>query len=75
MSANRVILAIPRGRGKELRISLSEFKGATYVDLRTWYESDGGDIKPTREGVSFRPEHLAAVIKALEEAGCEIRGA
>lgn len=75
MSANRVLLTLPKGRGKELRVTLSDFKGTTYVDVRTWYETpDGTETKPTREGVSIRPDILPDVLKALQAAQKQLAG-
>ena len=57
------------------RIETSRYKGGDYLDMRTYYDpkQGAGDWRPTRKGVTFRPEELAtvaaAVASAIEEYG------
>lgn len=67
MSAPVVYLDQERGRDV-LRVSASDFKGATYVDIRVWYRDREGELRPTSKGVSLRPDAVAAVIEALQDA-------
>ena len=73
MSDPRTLLVLPKNSREEIRLSITEFKGATYVDLRTWYEPrEGGERKPSREGVSLRPQALPQLLEALKTACNEL---
>jgi len=70
-----VYLDQERGRDT-LRVSASEFKGTTYVDIRVWFTDREGGLRPTNKGVALRLEALPAVIEALQAAhdalgGCD----
>lgn len=50
-----------------IRISLNEFKGIEYVDIRLYFKNDSGDYLPTKKGVTFNPEVIDEVIEGLKE--------
>lgn len=64
-------------RGRDvLRVSASEFKGTTYVDIRVWYYDREGGLRPSPKGVSLRVEAIPEVVEALQAAhdalgGCD----
>lgn len=64
----RTLLVLPKSEREEIRVSVTEYKGETRIDIRTWYESRGGECKPGRAGLSIAPEQLPAIIKALAVA-------
>ena len=50
-----LVHTINKGRS-QIRISISEFNGTKNIDIRTFYipkESDEGEYKPTRRGVTI----------------------
>ena len=50
-----LVHTIDKGRS-QVRISISEFNGKKNIDIRTFYipkESDDGEYKPTRRGVTI----------------------
>ena len=49
-------------------ISLSEFKGKQYVDLRVYFENDDGEWKPTKKGVAIHVDLFGKLMEALKEA-------
>lgn len=73
MSEPTVFLDLPRGRDV-LRVTASEFKGATYVDIRVWYFDRDGELRPGSKGVSLRPDAIPAVIEALQAAQDALKG-
>jgi len=68
VTPSRTLLAIPRGKKIEIRVTLDEFRGQTHVGIRTWWESGEAGWLPTRKGVALREEELPALRGALEEA-------
>ena len=57
-------------------VSLSKFRGITYVDVRVYYQADDGEFKPTRKGVTLSPDLLKPLIDGLKKAdhNLELRG-
>ena len=62
-----VIGEIQKGTDK-IMVTVKEFKGKTYVDIRTYFENDQGEMMPTKKGVSLTPENLDDILKLLQEA-------
>ena len=72
------ITTIEKNRSEELRISLKEYKGHRYVDIRTFaepYADEGQSRIPTKKGVTLKLEDLAEFIAALQEAQQQARAA
>lgn len=67
----KVLHEFKRNAEETLRVSLSTFKGRTYVDFRLFYEDANGELAPTKKGVTITPElwdeFRAGVTKAEEE--------
>jgi hypothetical protein len=49
-------------------VTVKEFKGKTYIDVRNFFENDDGEMVPTKKGVSLTPENLDELIRLLGEA-------
>ncbi|MCX8021523.1 MAG: transcriptional coactivator p15/PC4 family protein [Syntrophorhabdaceae bacterium] len=56
---------ISKGKDKII-VSVKEFKGRRYVDLRVYFENENGEWIPTKKGITFPPESLEDMIKLLE---------
>ncbi len=69
-----VIGEIERNPTERLRISTENFKGRDYIDLRIYYEAEGGEWKPTKKGVTIAPDKVDEVIELLGKAGQEFSG-
>ena len=70
----KVLHEFKRNAEETLRISLSTFKGRTYVVIRLFYEDADGELAPTKKGVTDTPElwdefrsGIAAAEVALQE--------
>jgi hypothetical protein len=68
MSTPTEFLDIRRSDSERLRVTVSEYRGRTLVDLRVWYSTNSGEFKPGRAGVSLRPEQVGEVMQALRLA-------
>lgn len=68
-----LIATIDKSDKDDIRISLSDFKGKKYIDIRSYFEVEDGQERiriPTRKGIIFSvnlyPE-LRKAIKNLED--------
>lgn len=71
------LASIERNATEELQISINEYKGKKYVDMRIFYTTDEGDSwNPTKKGVTIAPDKIedvkVALTKAQEELGVEL---
>jgi hypothetical protein len=49
-----------------VRVSLSEFKNKTYLDIRRMWNNEG-EILPTKKGVTIQIEDIDNLIKILQK--------
>ena len=59
---------IEKNSRESIVVSEIEYKGNKYIDVRVFYKDPDGDLKPTRKGVSLRPEKVAELVAALAAA-------
>ncbi len=52
----KVLHEFKRNAEDTLRVSLSNFRGKTYVDIRLFFEDSNGELQPTKKGVTITPE-------------------
>jgi hypothetical protein len=52
----KVLHEFKRNAEDTLRVSLSVFKGKSYIDIRLFYEDANGELQPTKKGVTITPE-------------------
>ena len=65
----RVLVALPRVDGTELRVSLHTYEGRPFVRVAPWSRGPGGDSWPVRgKGSALKVRELAAVAAALLDA-------
>ncbi|MBU4443716.1 transcriptional coactivator p15/PC4 family protein [bacterium] len=50
-----------------IRISENDYQDHKFIDVRQYYKDSDGEFKPTKKGVTFSPDLLQDVIKALKE--------
>jgi len=67
----QVIHVIPKGERHEIRVSLSKYKGRTFVDLRLFIVDYQGEWIPTQKGCTVDVRQL----EELEEAVRKLRNA
>ncbi|HUG00889.1 MAG TPA: PC4/YdbC family ssDNA-binding protein [Longimicrobiales bacterium] len=67
----RDYLTLPLGRGVELRVARTTYRGAERIDIRTYIPYAGGTPGPTKKGVNVRLEDLPRLVDALQRAEAE----
>lgn len=66
---SKLLATIDRNDRERLQIAINEYKGKSYLDLRIFYTTDGGESwRPTQKGVTVAPEGLETLKDAVEEA-------
>ena len=69
MAEAKILGTIERSATEQLQISISEYRGKSYFNLRIYYTTDDGATwLPTKKGVTFAPEQLDILADAIEEA-------
>ncbi len=69
MSDAKLLAAIERSETEQLQISISEYKGKSYLNMRIFYTTDGGSTwLPTKKGVTFTPDQLDLLEEAIQDA-------
>lgn len=69
MADAKILATIERSDTEQLQISVSEYKGRSYFNLRIFYTTDDGATwLPTKKGVTFAPDQLDILADAIEEA-------
>ncbi len=68
MDEERVIAEFERGPGQKIVVRHTRFRGKEYLDIRQFFEGDGGDWLPTKKGVAVPIELREALIEAFQKA-------
>ena len=69
MADAKILATIERTPTEQLQISVSEYKGKSYLKMRIFYTTDDGATWiPTKKGVTFTPEQLDLLSEAIEDA-------
>ena len=68
-SEPKLIATVPRSATEQLQISINEYKGKSYLDMRIYYTTDDGlNWLPTKKGVTVSPENMELLKDAIDEA-------
>ena len=69
MADAKILATIDRTDTEQLQISVSEYKGKSYLNMRIFYTTDGGTSwLPTKKGVTFSPDQIDLLEEAIQEA-------
>ena len=72
MEYPQVLATVPKSATEEVQISINEYRGKKYLDLRVYYTTDDGlNWSPTKKGVTFSPDRLSDLKEAVEKAIAE----
>ena len=75
MADAKILATIERTDTEQLQISVSEYKGRSYLNMRIFYTTDdGASWLPTKKGVTVSPNHLSVLKEAIEVAIGELDG-
>ena len=54
-------------RGDVWRLQIAVHRDRPFVSFRRWYDAGGGELRPTKDGVTIPLERLAELRNALNE--------
>jgi hypothetical protein len=57
---------IERNETEIIRVEKKEFKGKEYIDIRIFYLDSDNEYKPTKKGVTLKPEKIDEMIGVLQ---------
>ena len=74
MADAKILATIERSDTEQLQISISEYKGRSYLNMRIFYTTDDGATwLPTKKGVTFAPEQIDLLEEAIQKAKKEFK--
>ncbi|KAK3309151.1 transcriptional Coactivator p15-domain-containing protein [Chaetomium strumarium] len=59
--------------GSNRRVGSSQFKGATLVNIREYYTTPDGELRPGKKGISLSLDQYKALLKVIPELNEELR--
>lgn len=67
-----IIGEIERNDTERLRIEASNYKGADFISVRIYYLADNGEWRPTKKGITVKPDKVDELIGFLNEGKSKI---
>ena len=64
--ADRLITKMEKNTQEEIRFSLQEYRGTDLIDIRVYFESAGGQMKPTKKGISVPVDRFDEFMECLK---------
>ncbi|MEI7458924.1 MAG: transcriptional coactivator p15/PC4 family protein [Pirellula sp.] len=56
-----------------LRVTLHQFNGTDLISLRLFYKDKDGNLKPGKDGLSFKVEQFPFLARLLADAGITLK--
>lgn len=63
-----IIGEIERSAIETLRVEVSNYRGRDFVSVRIYFLADNGEWRPTKKGVTVRPEQIDELVGFLNQA-------
>ena len=67
----KLIGVVEKNRVQDMRVRLVELRGETFVDLRVFAAADDGERRPTKKGMTFKPDLVPELIEVLAKAAAD----
>ncbi|MFO1143166.1 MAG: transcriptional coactivator p15/PC4 family protein [Amaricoccus sp.] len=67
-----LIASFRKNANEEVRVSLDDFSGHLLVNVRVWYSTANGEMRPGKQGIAVRVEQLPDLTAALAKAAKEL---
>ena len=67
MEEGRIVYRFQKNPEEEIRFTVKEYKGRSYLNMRLWFLPSGGsEYFPTKKGLSLSLDYLPELMKGLE---------
>lgn len=63
-----LVATLSKGKTSELRVSINEYKGHRYIDIREFFQVDGVP-RPTKRGITLSVDRYLELLEAVVELG------
>jgi len=63
---------VEKNKKEKICISVDEFKGFRFCDVRVYFINPGGEWRPTKKGITFNADNIDEIIDILKEASKEL---
>ncbi len=71
---NKPLAVLSKSPVAEIHVGFGEYRGHRFLDIRQHYiDGDDNQPKPTKKGVTVKPEQIGELISALEQAQVEAK--
>ncbi len=67
----KLIGIVEKNRVQDMRVRLVELRGETFVDLRVFAAAGDGERRPTKKGMTFKPDLVPELIEVLAKAAAD----
>lgn len=64
-----LIYQIEKNGTEVVRFEVSEFKEKEYINIRIWYQTPGGDFRPTQKGVTLELSKFKELQNGMDKLG------
>jgi Transcriptional Coactivator p15 (PC4) len=65
---SKIVFELTKNRREVIRLTTESYKGQALMSLRIWARYEDGTIRPTRQGLSVKPELFADLVAGLSKA-------
>ena len=71
----KVIGEVQKNKREKIIVSINEYQGFKYVDLRIHYEDeDSGEYKPTKKGVALSSKVIPEIVELIVKGAEDLQG-
>ena len=67
-----LIAEIEKNMKERIRVSIEEYRGSRFIDVRVYWENDQSEWLPSKKGIALNKDSIDQVINALQKAGKEL---
>ena len=64
---------IPKNTQETIRFQITEYRGERYADVRVYYRDEGGELRPTKKGLTLSPRLWRDFVSGVEQLGAELQ--
>ena len=67
---SKLLGVVDKNSRERIEVRAAEYQGHQYIDIRTyWRNGEDDDWKPSKKGVTVKPELVGELIAVLRKAG------